>query len=112
MKQIFFVNTSLGMRKGKIAAQVAHASFSWGFSVNSQFKKWEHSYVRWCLNGCAKVVLRASQEDIDRAAKLPDAIVVQDEGRTQVEPGSTTVVALPPLEEKDMPPWVKSLKLL
>lgn len=85
----FVVNKDLNMMKGKIAAQVAHAAIE-AFRTNPDtelFRKWrDGSY--------AKVVLWAKEEELLRLAeKYADcSVLIVDEGRTQIEPGSKTVL--------------------
>jgi PTH2 family peptidyl-tRNA hydrolase len=99
MKQAIVVRTDLKMGKGKIAAQVAHASLSAAEAARERRAAW---YGGWKEGGQAKVVLRAeSEEELDelyrkaRSAGLP-ASLIEDRGLTQVEPGSVTCVGIGP----------------
>jgi peptidyl-tRNA hydrolase, PTH2 family len=117
-KQAMVVNTSLGMKKGKIAAQVAHASLS--VFLNSDqtafheggFEYYFHnqdaegemaSAIRdWFRGKFTKIVLQGSGEDELKAiylrakdAGLPCSLI-QDAGETQVPPGSYTACAVGP----------------
>jgi PTH2 family peptidyl-tRNA hydrolase len=104
----FVVNDTLKMGKGKIGAQVAHAAIAI-FRKHPDtplFREWDH--------GCnAKVVLKASQEQLLALAEKYSHIskLIRDQGRTQVEPGSFTVLGFNVME-KDSNPDLVQLKLL
>ena len=96
MKQTIVARADLGMGEGKLAAQVAHASLqAYEDAANSARQDWKG-------NGQKKVVLRADSEsrlfelaeraDIDG---LPHSLV-RDAGHTQLEPGTTTALAVGP----------------
>jgi peptidyl-tRNA hydrolase, PTH2 family len=57
MKQVIVINDSLKLPRGKLAAQVAHASVSSFLSANST------SQQEWLNIGMPKVVLSASSEE-------------------------------------------------
>lgn len=96
MKQAIVARTDIGMGKGKLAAQVAHASLSAYEDAGSRDRK------KWKGEGQKKVVLKASSERelfelADRAERegLPNAII-RDAGHTQLEPGTVTALAVGP----------------
>ena len=96
MKQAIVARTDVGMGKGKLAAQVAHASLSAYEDADSRTRK------AWKGSGQKKVVLKASGESAlfelaDRAERegLPHAIV-RDAGHTQLDPGTVTALAVGP----------------
>lgn len=100
MKQAIVARTDLGMGRGKLAAQVAHASLSAYEDTDSRTRK------KWKGEGQKKVVLKGKSEQTlfelaDRAERegLPHAIV-RDAGRTQLEPGTVTALAVGPGEER------------
>lgn len=118
----FIVNSSLGMGKGKIAAQVGHAVET---LTENLLEKGKQDYWNWKLSTRKKVVLKASgaeiQDFLDNVAKRSDDntiidnstfITVRDAGMTQIEPGSLTVLAFVPMEKRVVPEFVKNLKLL
>lgn len=119
----FVVNTTLKMGKGKIAAQVGHAVET---LVEDLLKKPNQDYVNWKNSLRRKVVLKASEEEIQgfldeasRAVKKGEEkidnesfITVRDAGLTQVEPGSLTVLGFVPMEGRTRPEFLKNLKLL
>lgn len=102
----------LGMGSGKLAAQVAHGSIS-------AYEKTEEAVRReWRGGGQQKVVLRADDErtlhelaDKARRAGLPFSLV-RDAGRTQLDPGTVTVLAIGPAPESDIDPITGNLSLL
>ena len=99
MKQAIVARADIGMGKGKLAAQVAHASLSAYEDTGRATRK------SWKGSGQKKVVLKASAEsemfelaDAAERAGLPHA-VVRDAGHTQLEPGTVTALAVGPAEE-------------
>ncbi|EMA46722.1 peptidyl-tRNA hydrolase Pth2 [Halococcus saccharolyticus] len=99
MKQAIVARTDLGMGKGKLAAQVAHASLSAYEDTGSRTRN------EWKGSGQKKVVLKGDSERTlfelaDRAERegLPHSIV-RDAGHTQVDPGTVTALAVGPGEE-------------
>ncbi|WP_336021776.1 peptidyl-tRNA hydrolase Pth2 [Halobellus salinisoli] len=102
MKQAIVARTDLGMGRGKLAAQVAHASLSAVEDADERTKK------RWKGEGQKKIVLKASGEAelfrlADEAERLglPNAIV-RDAGHTQLEPGTVTCLAVGPARDDDV----------
>ena len=98
-KQAVVVRTDLGMGTGKLAAQVAHASLS---AYEDTGRK---TRTAWKGEGQTKVVLKAAGESrifelADRADRegLPHA-VIRDAGRTQLDSGTVTTLAVGPGEE-------------
>ncbi|GAA5795045.1 peptidyl-tRNA hydrolase PTH2-domain-containing protein [Helicostylum pulchrum] len=98
-KLTLVVRSDLGMTKGKIAAQCGHATlacYKAAQKVNPLLlKAWEYS-------GQAKVALKCDSEDkllelqaIALSLGLP-AQTIQDAGRTQIAPGSRTVLGVGP----------------
>ncbi len=119
IKQVVVVRRDLGMGKGKIAAQVAHASCNNIFLIlegsNPTWKEWLRS---WRLSGQEKVVLKVDSErellsvyQHALALNLP-ASLVADAGRTQIKPGTKTAVAIGPAPENIIDKITGSLKLL
>jgi len=98
-KQVIVARTDLGMGKGKLAAQVAHASLAGAEEALRTKREW---YEQWKEQGQAKVVVRGASEDelvqLMKAARtmgLPTALI-QDRGLTQLEPGTSTCLAVGP----------------
>lgn len=102
MKQVIAARTDIGMGQGKLAAQVAHASLKAYEYADKDVKR------RWKAEGQQKVVVKASGErelyqiaEEAKARGLPSA-VIEDAGRTQLEPGTPTAVAVGPGPEADV----------
>jgi len=115
MKQAIVVRSDIRMGKGKLAAQVAHASLSAAEEASSKRSYW---YREWREEGQAKIVLKVGSEselqELFRKAKssrLPAALV-QDRGLTQLEPGTTTCLGIGPAPEEDLDRITGKLKLL
>lgn len=105
-----FVNTDLGMDKGKIAAQVGHGVqlMMEAILVHGAFKA---NYGEWKRSNIAKIVLKATGEQIKQLAARDDAVHVIDAGLTQIPAGSMTVVVLPPSADPGVP-GLNNYKLL
>ncbi|MDG6989083.1 MAG: peptidyl-tRNA hydrolase [Nitrososphaerota archaeon] len=114
MKQVIVVRSDLKMGKGKIAAQVAHASLS-AAEMAQRKPAW---YEVWKEEGQAKVVLRTQSEaelrelfQRARRAGLPAALV-EDRGLTQVEPGTVTCLGIGPGPDGEIDEITGNLRLL
>ena len=112
-KQAILVNMSLKMTKGKIAAQVAHASLD--AALNSINKK---SFKEWRRSGQGKIVLKCPDTEmmikLYGQAKSRNMItsMITDAGKTQVPPGSKTALAIGPETEENLGKLVSKFKLL
>ncbi len=98
-KQVIVVRSDLKMGRGKIAAQVAHASLNSAEKARKIAEKW---YEGWLRQGQAKVVVKvASLDELLRLKSqalregLPVA-VVEDAGLTQVPSGTVTCLGIGP----------------
>ncbi len=114
-KQVILVRVDLDMGKGKLAAQVAHASLGAALKAMKSRKEW---FEKWMAEGQAKVVLRVGGEDEllefkERAAVagMPTELVV-DRGLTQLEPGTKTCLAIGPAPSIMIDELTGKLKLL
>jgi len=96
MKLALVVRTDLGMGRGKIAAQVAHAA------VAAVLACGEADLAAWLGEGQPKVVLKVASGghllDLTRQAGTTGLRVeiVRDAGRTQVPAGTPTCCAIGP----------------
>ncbi len=110
-KQVIVVNADLKMGKGKVCAQVAHASLEAYLKVDKRLRE------AWRAEGAKKVVLKASGDElnalVEKVARegVPFAII-RDRGLTQIPPNSLTAVALGPANEKKLDALTGHLKLL
>lgn len=95
-KQIIIVRNDLKLPKGKMAAQAAHAS------VEAVLRSDKDLVKRWRMVGMGKIVLRVeSLEELyaleQEAKKLGfTTAVISDAGKTVVEPGTVTCMAIGP----------------
>lgn len=136
-KMALVVRKDLKMTSGKIAAQCSHAAVAavdliHGASARSararakqvqageedKEQKWFSWLGAWQQTGSAKVVLQCGSEEellaLQHAAtlaKLPN-YVIADAGRTQIEAGSKTVLAVGPAPKPDIDAILRHLKLL
>jgi PTH2 family peptidyl-tRNA hydrolase len=113
VKLALVVRTDLGMGKGKIAAQAAHAAVA---AVLHTYGT--GTFAAWLREGQPKVVLRVTgAEELERireaaaTAALP-VEVVHDAGRTQVAPGTATCCAIGPASTEAIDEIVGTLPLL
>ncbi len=112
-KLALVVRTDLGMGRGKIAAQVAHAAVAAVLTNGAST-----DFGAWLREGQPKVVLRAVSgeqlQDIARTAEaggLPVEFIC-DAGRTQVAAGTLTCCAIGPAEVARIDAVTASLALL
>lgn len=113
MKQVIVMRTDLGMSVGKMVSQGCHAAEEGAINsyVNAFFKS-------WIVSGRKKVVLKVSSEkelqDLTNkavSAKLRISIV-NDAGRTELEPGTWTCIAIGPAEDAEIDKITGHLELL
>jgi len=113
VKLALIVRADLGMGRGKIAAQVAHAAVT-AVLANSGSR----DFAAWLAEGQPKVVLKVvSAEQLVQvaraalAARLP-VEVIRDAGRTQVDPGTVTCCAVGPADSDRIDAVTGELSLL
>ena len=111
-KQVIAVRKDLGMRKGKLAAQVAHAA------LKAAERADETEREMWRLTGQTKIVVGIEgSEQVFKLYKdansdgLPAAFI-RDEGRTELEPDTRTAVAIGPAEADAVDKYTGDLDLL
>ncbi len=110
-KQVIIVRKDIKMDKGKMAAQVAHAS------IEAYKKSDSKERAEWEAEGSKKVILKV--DDLKGLMKIHENVrgkfpcsLIRDAGRTQLEPGTVTVLGIGPCEEKEIDKVTKHLKLL
>ncbi len=98
-KVVAVVRLDLDISRGKTAVQVAHAAVMCALESRVKAKPW---FDRWIDGGQRKIVVKAQDLKALRelhARALRDGIVavlVQDAGLTEVEPGTVTCLGLGP----------------
>ncbi|KDD77140.1 PTH2 peptidyl-tRNA hydrolase [Helicosporidium sp. ATCC 50920] len=115
LKMVLVVNESLKMGKGKIGAQCAHAAVGLveevAFSEPGLLNAWARGgQAKICLRGLDTPQLKALRAEARRQGLA--TYLVQDAGRTQVEPGSRTVLAIGPAPKSQIDLVTGDLKLL
>ena len=111
-KQVIVVRKDLKLGRGKIAAQVAHAS------VGSMKAADKSAVDEWELEGSKKVVLKVDGlkelNELRKAAKSENIpyFVVRDAGFTQTKSGTVTCMGIGPEKEGNVDKITKDLKLL
>jgi peptidyl-tRNA hydrolase len=112
MKQVIVVNEALKLPRGKLAAQVAHAS------VGAFLEASEEAKQAWVNSGMAKIVLKVDQEiDLIRLYQLAvsrniPARLIKDAGRTVIQEGTMTCLGLGPASDMEIDAVTGELKLL
>ncbi len=114
-KQVIIVRKDVEMGKGKLAAQVSHASLS---SYQKVLKAKEDVAKSWEREGQKKVVLKVGSEEelieqfeLAKREGIPCELI-RDAGHTQIEAGTITCVGIGPWDEKKLNELFGKLKLL
>ena len=111
-KQAIIVRNDLKLPKGKLSAQVAHAS------VESVLKTDKDIVSKWRLNGQMKIVLKVdNKDDLIKYFNLAkdnnlSCSLITDAGKTVIAPGTMTCCGIGPDNEEKIDNIVKELKLL
>ena len=113
-KQVIAVRADLKLGKGKLAAQAAHASLEAFLKAQ---RKDERAANEWLATGAMKVVVKVGSEKellelFEAARKQVPCALIQDAGRTQIEPGTKTCLGLGPADEREMDKYTAHLKLM
>jgi len=115
LKQALILRADLGMGKGKLAAQAAHASLE---AYKLALSKESATVKRWEREGSRKVALRAESEgellglyEEAKKLKLPTALIA-DRGLTQINAGSLTALAIGPAPSELVDKVTGKLRLL
>ncbi len=111
-KQVIVVRSDLRMSRGKLAAQVAHAS------LEAYKRASLRAISEWELQGAKKVVVKAKnlrellalKRKCERL-KLPCALI-RDAGKTELRKGTVTCLAIGPAESGRIDKVTGSLPLL
>lgn len=114
-KLVYCVRTDLKMGKGKLAAQVGHATLG---IYKKNLKQKNNHLEKWGMTGEAKIVVKIKSEremfQLKQRAEQMNMIthIVCDAGHTQVAAGSNTVLAIGPDFENRLNMVTGHLKLL
>jgi len=112
MKQVILVRQDLKLPKGKLAAQVAHAS------LESAMRSDKKIVQKWRDFGMKKVVLKV--DNLDELKKYRDhaqriglvTAMITDAGHTTVEPGTITCLGIGPDDEEKIDKVTGNLKMV
>ena len=116
-KMVIVVRTDIPMGKGKVGAQCAHAALEC-FRQASSSKSHQELFSTWLRAGQPKIVLRIPNEqallNLARDAKSAGLIiaVIRDAGKTQLLPGTVSVLGIGPAPNTIVDPLTLDLKLL
>lgn len=111
-KQVILVRDDLGLSKGKMSAQVAHAS------TEALLKSHKDDIATWRDQGMKKVVLKVADDkellkykQLCEDAGLVVGLII-DAGRTHLEPGTMTCLGVGPDKEAKIDKVTGTLKLV
>ena len=111
-KQAILVREDLKLPKGKLAAQVSHAS------VDATLKSDKKIVDLWKKEGMKKVILKVNDEkELFKFKQIAEdegikTALITDAGHTVVEPGTRTCLAIGPDEEQKIDRITGKLKLV
>lgn len=114
LKQVIILRKDLHMSKGKAAAQASHAAVAAAFESR---REKPNQFSLWWDAGQKKVVLAVDSEAellaIESKLKSTGVIVIKidDAGRTQLPPGTTTALGIGPHAQKEVEEITSTLKL-
>ncbi|WP_413454973.1 peptidyl-tRNA hydrolase [Glutamicibacter sp. FR1] len=83
------LNKSLDMSTGKAAAQAAHALFAWLTEAPAE------SVEAWLQSHAPVGIRHLPRKDFEQLSRQAAGPVIQDAGRTEIEPGSVTAFVMP-----------------
>ena len=115
LKIWFAIRSDLSMSSGKIAIQCAHAAVGLVKLHMAAESSWSR-FEEYEAHNSPKIAVRiGSEKELDRVVEECKyrllSYVVRDAGRSEVEPGTPTVVAFGPTYRSKLPPFLKRLQL-
>ncbi|XP_015122228.1 peptidyl-tRNA hydrolase 2, mitochondrial-like [Diachasma alloeum] len=116
-KMVLVVRSDIAMGRGKTASQCAHAAVECVQRCSSG-KMNKKILDTWFFLGQPKIVLKISSEeklnDLAKEVKTRGltAVVIKDAGKTQLEPGTTSVLGIGPGPNSIVDELTAHLKLL
>ncbi|KAI9552290.1 hypothetical protein GHT06_022654 [Daphnia sinensis] len=115
VKMVIVVRNDLGMGKGKIAAQCAHAAVQ---CYKTALRMDNRTLKIWLASGQPKVVVKVDTEEellsissLSTKSSLINCLI-KDAGKTQLDPCTTTVLGIGPGKKQDIDSVTGHLKLL
>ena len=103
LNMYILVNDNLKMSKGKIAGQVGHVVgmiteeiIRKSYETTKKVPDCYLRYIQWKNTGHAKIILKATEEQIKNLIDEPESIYILDAGLTQIAPNSLTVIGFYP----------------
>lgn len=114
IKQVIVVRRDLNIGKGKAAAQVAHGAIA---AMEETRKSHPEMVRQWSQIGQMKVVLQVADLGALRQIKASclkvgiPCVEINDAGRTQLPPGTTTVLGIGPWWTREIDKITGDLKL-
>ena len=112
LKQSILVRADLKLPKGKMSAQVAHAS------VEAVLRSDKEKVKEWRSSGSAKIVLKVTdKKELHKYNQLAKDVglttaLITDAGKTVIAPGTETCVAICPDDEDKIDEITSDLKLV
>ncbi len=113
-KQVIILRKDLKMSKGKAAAQASHAAVA--AAIRSQRERIKE-FSLWWKTGQMKIILAVNSEeeliDIEKKLRTTGVVIekINDAGRTQLPPGTTTALGIGPHAQEDVEKITSILKL-
>lgn len=111
-KQVILVRKDLKLTRGKMSAQVSHAS------VEATLKSHKDDIKKWRADGMKKSILAVDnrQQLIAFKQKAEDAglvvALITDAGHTHLKPGTMTCLGIGPAKEEKIDEVTGELKLI
>lgn len=111
-KQVILVRDDLKLTKGKMSAQVSHAS------VGATLKTHKDDLKKWMDSGQKKVVLKVKdKQELYKYKQLAEdagmvVALITDAGHTHLDPGTVTCLGIGPDKEDKIDKITGNLKLI
>lgn len=115
LKLVVVVRTDLGLSKGKLAVQVAHAAVNCAVQARTSHRR---TYDEWYRQGQKKIVAKVpTLRELHELRSMAEArgiitSLVTDAGLTQVPPGTTTCLGIGPAPSPEVDRLTGDLPLL
>lgn len=98
-----FMNSTVGMSPGKLAAQAAHAAVeAFQISDNAKIEAWYlgRHHTKLIMDGGSGTQLKVIREYLERRGFSCELII--DEGRTEIEPFTPTALGVEIVDKDDL----------